>query len=70
MQILGPEKEEVAGEQRNFQNGKLHNLCSSLNIRVIGLRNVRWAGHVARLGDMRNACNVFVGKTAETTCRT
>jgi hypothetical protein len=39
------------------------NLYASPNIiRVIKLRNMRWAGHVAQMGEMRNADNILVGK--------
>jgi hypothetical protein len=31
-------------------------------IRVIKSRRVRWAGHVARMGEKRNACRILVGK--------
>jgi hypothetical protein len=38
-------------------------LYSSLNIiRIIRLRKMRWAGHVARMGEKLNACRVLVGK--------
>jgi hypothetical protein len=37
-----------------MQKEKLHNLYSSPNIiRVIKSRRMRWAGHVARMGEMR-----------------
>lgn len=58
-QILGPEKEEAAGEQRNLQNGKLHNFCSSPSIRVLGLR---WAGHVERLRGYEKCMLCFRGE--------
>jgi hypothetical protein len=31
-------------------------------IRVIKSRRVRWTGHVARMGEVRNACSILVGK--------
>jgi hypothetical protein len=34
-------------------------------IRVINLRRKRWAGHVSRMGKMRNVCKVSVGKPEE-----
>jgi len=44
-------------------NEELHNLYASLNIiMVIKSRRNRWAGHVVRMGDMRNAYNILVGK--------
>lgn len=48
--------------------GKLHGkelqiLCSlPYIIRLIKLRRVRGAVHVVRIGDMINACNIFVGQ--------
>jgi hypothetical protein len=37
--------------------------CSSQNIiRMINSRRMRWAGHVARMGEKRNACRILVGK--------
>jgi hypothetical protein len=50
--ICGPKGEEVAGVWRRLHNEKLHNLCGSPNIvRVIKSRKMRWAGHVARMGE-------------------
>jgi hypothetical protein len=58
--IFGPKKEEVVGGWRRPHNEELHNLYTSSNvIRMIKLRIL--AGHVARMGDMRNACKIVVG---------
>jgi hypothetical protein len=55
--IFGPKREED-GSWRKLHNDKLHNLYSSPNIvRVIKLRRMRWAGHVARMG----SGDVFTG---------
>jgi hypothetical protein len=44
-------------------NEELHNLYSSPSIiRMIKSRGVRWAGHVARNGETRNAYRILVGK--------
>jgi len=52
--IFGPKRDEVTGEWRKLHNEKLNNLYSSPNIvRVIKSRRMRWAGHVARLGEGR-----------------
>ena len=52
--IFGPRRDEVRGEWRRVHNEELNDLYSSPNIvRVIKLRRVRWAGHVARLGEER-----------------
>jgi len=50
--IFGPTRDEVTGEWRRLRNEELNDLYSSLNIvRVIKLRRMRWAGHVARMGE-------------------
>jgi hypothetical protein len=52
--IFGPERYEVTGEWRKLHNEELHNLYSSPNIiRQIRSRKMRWAGHVARMGEDR-----------------
>jgi hypothetical protein len=46
-----------------LHNEELHNLYSSPNIiRTIKSRRMRWAGHVARMGERRNAYRILVGK--------
>jgi hypothetical protein len=61
--IFGPKRDEVTGEWRNLHNGELHNLYSSPDIiRQIKSRRMRWAGHVARMGEGRNLYRVLVGK--------
>jgi hypothetical protein len=47
---------------RKLQNEELNDLHSSPNIRVIKSRRMRWAVHVARIGDRRGVCIVLVGK--------
>jgi hypothetical protein len=48
--IFGPER-EVDGSWRKLLNDELRSLCSSPNIvRMIKAKNLRWAGHVARMG--------------------
>jgi hypothetical protein len=45
-----------------LHNDELHNLDAlPIIIRVIKLRRMRWLGHVARMGEIRNACSIFVG---------
>jgi len=61
--IFVPMKDEVTGEWRRLHNEELNDLYSSANIvRVIKWRKVRWAGHVARMGEERGVCRVLVGK--------
>jgi len=61
--IFGPRREEVTGEWRRLHNEELHHLYSSPNnLRVIKSRRMRWAGHVARMGEERGVYRVLVGK--------
>jgi hypothetical protein len=58
--ILGPKRDKVTGEWRKLHNEELHNLYSSPDIiRQVNSRRMRWAGHVARMGEERK---VLVGK--------
>jgi hypothetical protein len=50
---FGPQRDEVTEGWRKLHNEELHNLYSSPNIiRMIKSRRIRWAGHVARMGDI------------------
>jgi len=61
--IFGPRRDEVTGEWRRLYNEELNDVYSSPNIvRVIKSRRIRWAGHVARMGEERGAYGVLVGK--------
>jgi hypothetical protein len=61
--IFGPKRDEVTGVRRKLHNEELHGLYSSPSIvRVIKARRMRWAGHVARMGEMRGAYNILVGR--------
>jgi hypothetical protein len=61
--IFGPRRDEVMGDWRKLYNEELHNLYFSPNIiRMIKSRRMRWAGHVARMGETRNAYRILVGK--------
>jgi hypothetical protein len=53
---------EVTGGWRKLHNEELHNLYSFPSIiRMIKSRRMRWAGHVARMGEKRNAYRILVG---------
>jgi hypothetical protein len=53
--IFGPKRDEVTGEWRKLHNEELHDLYSSPSIiRIFNARKMRWAGHVALIGE-RNA---------------
>jgi hypothetical protein len=61
--IFGPKRDDVTGDWRKQHNDELHNLYSSPNIiRMIKSRTMRWAGHVGRMGETRNAYRILVGK--------
>ncbi|KAJ4441371.1 hypothetical protein ANN_11226 [Periplaneta americana] len=61
--LFGAKRDEVTGEWRKLHNAELHALYSSLDIiRKIKSRRLRWAGHVARMGEFRNAYRVLVGR--------
>ena len=61
--IFGPERDEVTGEWRKIHNEELNDLYSSpIIVRVIKLRRMRWAGHVARVG-MGEAYVIFGAET-------
>jgi hypothetical protein len=60
--IFGPKRDEVKGEWRKLHNEELHDLYSSPSIiRIIKSKRMRWAGHVARMGEKRNAYRLLVG---------
>jgi hypothetical protein len=59
--IFGPKRDEVTGEWRRLHNEELNDLYSSPNIiRVFKSRRMRWAGHVARMGEGRGAYRILV----------
>jgi len=60
---FGPKRDEVTGEWRKLHNEELNDLyCSPNIVRVIKWRRMRWAGHVALMGDGRGVYRVLVGK--------
>jgi len=61
--IFGPRRDEVTEEWRRLHNEELNDLYSSPNIVwVIKSRRMRWAGHVACMGEERGVYRVLVGK--------
>jgi hypothetical protein len=61
--IFGLKTDEVGGEQKKLLDEELHNLYPYPNIiRQTKSRRMRWAGHVARMGEDRKVYKVFVGK--------
>jgi hypothetical protein len=61
--IFEPKRDGVTGRWRKLHNEELHNLYSSASIiRIIKWRRMRWAGHVARMGEKRNVYRLLVGK--------
>jgi hypothetical protein len=51
------------GDWRKLHNEELHNLYSLPNIiRMIKSRRMSWSGHVARMGETRDAYRILVGK--------
>jgi hypothetical protein len=61
--IFGPKRDEMTGGWRKLQNEELQGLYSSTSIvRVIKARRMKWAGHVARMGKVRGAYNILVGR--------
>ena len=63
MRVFGPKRDEVTGEWRKLHNEELSDLYSLPSIvRVVKSRRMRWAGHVARMGEGRGVYRVLVGK--------
>jgi hypothetical protein len=60
--IYGPRRDEVTGEWRRLHDKELYAVCSSPNtIWVIKSGRLRWAGHVACMGERRGAYRALVG---------
>jgi len=61
--IFGPRRDEIKGEWRRLHKEELNDLHPSPNImRVIKSRRMRWAGHVARMGEEKGVYRVLLGK--------
>jgi hypothetical protein len=63
--IFGPRRDEVKGDWRKLHNEELHNIYSSPNVIRMITSRMRWAAHVARMGETRNAHRILVGKPEE-----
>jgi hypothetical protein len=62
--IFGPKRDEVTGKWRRLYNKEPHALYSTPDIiRVIKSRRLSWTRHVARMGEIRGAYRVLVGKS-------
>jgi hypothetical protein len=61
--MFGLKRDEVTGVWRKLHNEELNGLYSSPSIvKVIKARRMRWAGHVAHMGEVRGAYNILVGR--------
>jgi hypothetical protein len=62
--IFGPKRDEVPGGWRKLHNEEFHDLYSSPGtiVRKVKSRRMRWAEHVTRIGEERNAYRLLVGK--------
>jgi hypothetical protein len=64
--VFGPKRDEVTGEWRKLHNEELNDLYSLPNIvQVVKSRQMRWAGHVACMGEDRGVHRMLVGKPGE-----
>ena len=61
--VFGPKRDEVTREWRKLRNEELNDLYSLPNIvRLVKSRQMRWAGHVARMMEDIGVHRVLVGK--------
>ena len=61
--IFGPKRGDVTGDWRKLHNEELNDLSCSPNIvQMIKSKRMRWAGHVARMGEGRGVYSDLVGK--------
>ena len=64
--LFGPKRDEVTGDWRKLHNEELNDIyCSPNIVRVIKSRRVRWAGHVARMGERRGIYRVLMGNLTQ-----
>jgi hypothetical protein len=61
--MFGPKRDKGTGDCRKLRNEELNDLyCSSNSVRVMKSRRMRWAGHVARMGENSGVYRVLVEK--------
>jgi len=64
LRVFGPKRDDVTGECRKLHNEELSDVYFLPNIvRVVKSRRMRWAGHVALVGQWRGVYRVLVGKS-------
>ena len=64
--IFGPERDKVTGEWRKLHNEELNGLyCSPNIIQMMKSRRMRWAGHVAHMGDRKRAYRILAEQPEE-----
>jgi hypothetical protein len=64
--IFGPKRDKVTGEWRKFHSEEVHNLYSSADIiGQIKSRRMKWARHVARMGEERKLYKVLMESPKE-----
>jgi hypothetical protein len=61
--VFGPKRDEVTGEWRKLHKEEQNDLYFSPKIvRVVKSRRIRFAGHVARMGEEKGVHRLLVGK--------
>ena len=61
--VFRPKTDEVRGEWRKLHNEELSDLYSLPNtVRMVKSRRMRWAGHVARMGEKRGMWRIWGGE--------
>jgi hypothetical protein len=63
MRMFGPKRDQVIGDLRKPHNEELHNLYSWSSIfRMIKSSRMRWAEHVADIGEKRSVYKILAGR--------
>ena len=60
--IFGPKSDRVTWEWRRLHNEELYTVYSSPDIVRVMSRGLRWAGHVGRTGEKRDAYTFLMGR--------